>query len=508
MHFRAFALSCFRAKNKNMRYIFLHILIFIGLSAFAQQPTTLTLDLERTVQLANDSSLSAFRAQNMYLRSYWQHRTFLAGRLPSVTLQMTPLRLDRGFVQRYDSELDMDVFRRQQSLFSLGRVIAEQNFDLTGGRFFMESELSYLRNFGVHTHSQFRSTPIRIGYRQDLIGFNRFRWERQIEPLQFQRAKRELVVRMEEIAANAIGYFFDLAMAQAEYDLARESQANTERMYQVGQERHRIAAIDQTDLLTLRLDMVNARNNLQRVEMQRNRANAALVSFLNLDPNTRIDIALPDHPPAFLISVEEALMHARANNPQYLESMQQLLESERDLDRTRREARFNMGINASVGFNQVSETFINAFRNPIQQDFATISLSIPLVDWGVRRGQYNIARSNLTIAQLTIQQNENRLEEDIIMTVGDFMVQQQQIQSTIEAVELARLTYEQTQEQFVIGTADINRLMLSADRRQRAQQNYISSLRSYWQSYFRIRRLTLFDFKENRPIEVDFNRVR
>jgi len=156
----------------------------------------------------------------------------------------------------------------------------------------------------------------------------------------------------------------------------------------------------------------------------------------------------------------------------------------------------------------VAETFRDVYRNPLQQDIAAITLSVPLVDWGVRRGRYNMARSNLNIVQLTAQQSENRLEEDVVMTVSDFIVQQHLIQSMIEAVELARMIYEQTQERFIIGTADINSLMLSATRLQTAQQNYIIALRNYWLNYFKIRRLTLFDFKENRPIEVDFNRIR
>ena len=492
-----------------MKHIFsVILLISFALSVSAQQPTTLTLDLERTVQLAGDSSLSAFRAKNMYLVSYWQHRTFIAGRLPSISLNMTPLQYNRRFIPRYDPVLDIDVYRRQQAFSAFGGFSARQNFDLTGGTFFLESDLGYLRHFGYQSRSQFSSVPIRLRYHQNLIGFNPFRWERRIEPLRFQRAKQELILQLEETAESAARYFFNLAMAQAQYELARESKANTERMYQVGQERHRIAAIEHTDLLSLRLDRVNAQNSFQNAEIQLNRAMSALVSFLNIDPNTRIEVQLPDYPQEFFISVDEALMHARNNNPRYLESQQQLLEHQRELDQRRREALFNASISASVGFNQVAETFRGVYRNPLQQDIVGVTISVPLVDWGVRRGRYNMARNNLNIAELTVQQNENRLEEDIIMTVSDFMVQQQQIRHQIEAVELARVIYEQNQERFVIGTVDINRLTLSAISRQEAERNFIRALQDYWQSYFRIRRLTLFDFKGNRPIEVDFNRIR
>jgi outer membrane protein TolC len=116
-----------------------------------------------------------------------------------------------------------------------------------------------------------------------------------------------------------------------------------------------------------------------------------------------------------------------------------------------------------------------------------------------------MAKNNLNIAKLSTQENEIRLEEDVIMTVGDFTVQQQLIHSAEEAMELAKLAYDQTKERFIIGKADINSLTLSTTRRQEAQRNYISALKNYWQSYFKIRKLTLYDFEKKMPIISSFD---
>lgn len=43
-------------------------------------------------------------------------------------------------------------------------------------------------------------------------------------------------------------------MAQVEYDMAKENVATTDTLYRTGQERHKIAAISQADLLTLKLE--------------------------------------------------------------------------------------------------------------------------------------------------------------------------------------------------------------------------------------------------------------
>ncbi len=473
----------------------------------AQTRDTLMLDLQSTVRLANDSSLSAFRAKNMYMASYWEYRSFKAARLPSLTLHMTPLRYNRDFTRRYDSQQDVDVYRQQQSLYTYGNLAAQQNFDLTGGTFFIDTELGYFRNYGDQEQSQFNSVPIRIGYRQDLLGYNRFKWEKKIEPLKFERAKKELISELEQTAENASVYFFELAMAQAEYELAKENVTNTQKLYGIGEEKHKIASIGRADLLTLKLDRVNARNSFQNAEIRLNRAMFALAAYLNLDKNTKIKLELPDYPEDMTVLVGDALMYAKENNPQYLESEQKILESKQVLDKSRKESLFNASLSASVGFNQVAETFRDVYSSPLQQDIVGLTVSIPLIDWGVRKGRYNMAKNNLNIVELSAQQDELRMEEDVIMTVGDFMVQQQMISSAKEAMELANMAYEQTQERFIIGKADINSLTLSTNRRQEAQRNYVGSLRNYWQSYFKIRKLTLFDFEKGEPIEIAFDNL-
>ena len=116
-----------------MKKLSLILLFSLGaLSAFAQQ--RITLDLQQTIALANDSSLEAFRTKNMYLAGYWEYRTYKANRLPSLTLNMTPAQYNRDITKRYDSEQDLDIYRSQQSFYAYGNLAVRQNFDLTGGR--------------------------------------------------------------------------------------------------------------------------------------------------------------------------------------------------------------------------------------------------------------------------------------------------------------------------------------------------------------------------------------
>lgn len=483
----------------------MYICILLALPSFAQR--TVHLNLERTIELANDSSLTAFRNRNMYLSGYWEYRSYKANRLPSLTLNLMPAQYYRYITQRYDSNKDMDVYREQQMFSAGGGLSIQQNLDLTGGTFYIESDLEYMRNFGDTKSTQFSSVPFRIGYQQSLLGFNAFRWDRKIEPLKFEKVKKEFIYNSEQVSEEAVRYFFALAMAQVDYRMAKDQVESADTLYNIGRQRHKIAAISQADLLTLELDKVNAYNSLENAQISLKRAMFSLASFLNMDKDTHIEIDVPSRPRNLVIPIEDALVKAKENNPSYLEQQQAVLEAERNVNRTKVESRFNASLNASVGFNQVAENFRDAYRKPLQQDLVSVSVSIPLIDWGVRKGKYNMAKNNLNMAEIAARQEEISLEEEVTMTVGDFNIQQRLINSAEEALDLAVMAYEQTRQRFIIGKADVNSLAMALNRQQEAQKNYILALQNYWMNYFKIRRLTLFDFESGFSLsdKFDFN---
>ena len=80
------------------KLIFILLCCCCTLCSYAQR--RITLDLQQTIRMANDSSLEAFRTKNMYLSGYWEYRTFKANRLPSLTLNMTPAQYNRDITKR------------------------------------------------------------------------------------------------------------------------------------------------------------------------------------------------------------------------------------------------------------------------------------------------------------------------------------------------------------------------------------------------------------------------
>ncbi len=481
------------------------MLAFICGSFAAPAAPPVRLDLKRTIEIASDSSLSAFRYRNLYEAGYWEFRSFKANRLPSLSLDLTPATYYRDFTSRYDFENNIDVYRAQQSYSASLGLNLKQNFDWLGGTFFVESDLNYLRNIGETTLSQFSAVPVRVGYIQNLLGYNQFKWERKIEPVKYERVKKEYLYNMEQVSESAVTYFFNLALAQTEFRLANENLASADTLYTLGERRFRIAAISQADLLTLKLDLVNARNSLENSRIALKRANANLASFLGMDQNTELEVTLPSLPVDRKVNVADALAFARDNNPTLIQHRQTILEAESNVNRTKVENLFNASFSASVGFNQVGNNLGSAYRHLLSQELVSVSLSIPLVDWGVRKGKYNMALSNLDVAKIAARQDEEAIEDEVSITVDDFNIQLSLILSAREAMDLADMAFEQTRQRFMIGKTDLSSMSLASSRRQEANRTYVEALKNYWLSYYRLRKLTLYDFEMCIPLSRKFD---
>ena len=492
---------------KKLRIIttcFLTIILFNQTKAIEK---TKSISLSQAIEIAADSSLASFKVKNLYLSGYWQYRTFKAQRLPSMSMDMTPLSYNQNFIKRYDYINNIDTYKSQQSLNSSANVSVKQNIDLTGGTFSIDTELAYLHNFGLTQYEQFTSVPIRIGYSQSLFGYNSFKWKKKIEPVRYEKVKKQFIYNLQEISEQTSQYFFDLALNQTIYDLAKQNIANSDTLYRIGQERYKIGTISQSDLLTLKLNVINSRNDVGNAEINLKTSTFTFASYLRYDTQMQFHLELPTVPLDIIILADDVLKKARENNPTIPEMKETILTAEQTLDQTKKQSRFSASLTASVGFNQVANDLTSAYRKPLQQDVLSINLSVPIIDWGLNKGKVNVARENLNTVKITARQTEQAFEQDVLMTVFEYNLRQSQIQLSKEAKQIAELAFDKTKQLFIIGKTDVNGVNLAISRQIEAEQNYITSLKNYWQCYYKIRKLTLYDFVEKKAISVKFELI-
>jgi outer membrane protein TolC len=93
-------------------------------------------------------------------------------------------------------------------------------------------------------------------------------------------------------------------------------------------------------------------------------------------------------------------------------------------------------------------------------------------------------------------------EQEIITQVRQFDVLLSQIEITRKSDEVAQERYLVSQNRYLIGKIDITNLNIALTEKDTAKRSYVGALRSFWTSYYDLRRLTLYDFSNRRLLYV------
>jgi outer membrane protein TolC len=268
--------------------------------------------------------------------------------------------------------------------------------------------------------------------------------------------------------------------------------------------RFEIGTISQEDLFTLQLDKINSRNEVQNAMLRLRRARLNLYSLLRLPVETEITLIFPQYLPQMEIQSARALDYAIQHNPELLDHRQRLLESERQVEQARKESRINASIDASFGLSQIGNSLSDAYRNPMDQEVARFTINIPIVDWGLAKGRYNLAQKNLQVLGASIQQARIDFEHDILMTVEEFNLQQSMVAGAAEAENVAHQAFEIAKRRYINGNIQLTQLNALQQNTIAARRAYVNALEIYWRYYFTIRRMTLYDFANDVSLADEF----
>lgn len=475
--------------------------IFQQFPASAQKTDSIYLSLNEVIELARQQSPDAMIARHRFRRSYWEYRSFRAGYLPNLRLEATLPNFNRTIDAITLPDGSETYLERTLARYA-ANISISQKVGFTGGELFLQSGIQRLDNFFTDTTTrQFLSTPLNIGFRQPLFAYNAFKWDKQIEPLRYEEARRLFLEANEQVAATAINYFFDLLTAQLEREIARKNKANYDTLYRIALGRFQLGKIAENELLQLELNLLRASAAEENAHIGYQNKLMSLRSFLRIIGNQTV-VLIPPRPEIFFeANPATALAEALENTSAGQAFARRLLEAESLLSKAITEGRFDAQLFATFGLSQTSARFGDVYTNPLDEERLSIGLSIPLLDWGQARGRIRMAESNLELIRTSIEQERNDFEQNLYIKVMQFNMQQNQLMIAAKSDTVAQKRFDVTQKRYLIGKVndvlELNNAQIDNDS---AKIGYFQALKNYWMSYYELRRLTLFDFAQGQKI--------
>ncbi len=407
-----------------------------------------------------------------------------------------------GYTKRINQNFQPDgsfIFSPIQQAFSSGFLSVNQNILATGGRLTVGSGLSRGDIFTGVNSTFYQSNLLSINLSQPLFRFNSLKWQWKQDKLQMSMASRQQIENLEDLSISITQRYFDLYTAYLQLKNAEFNQAINDTIYKIAKGRFGVGKIAENELLQVELSYTNARNEVEQQKL-RNVLTERQLQLLIGKPIKSNEVLPPLVIPNVRPDPNLAVSEAKSNRSDLLIWQMNENQAKRNLKEAQLSRRFSADMNISYGLNQTGATFDAANQNPLESQFAGINFSIPITSMGMNRAQQKSAQYNLEAQQEQNINNQNNLEQEVFAAALQFLQLRSSLEISAKADTIAQKRYEVARNRYRIGTVDITNLLIAQNEKDQALITYVNTLRDFWVAYYRLRRLTLYDFEKNEKL--------
>jgi outer membrane protein len=484
------------------------IILMISILSSYSQDDTMVLTLDQALTIAKAQSADAMIAKHRFRMNYWEYRSFKADYLPSINADAILPSFNRSYQKITVPDGPILFQYNTEGNYSAGMTI-NQKLGATGGSVYLRSSLTRLDNFYSDSISSlYQTTPVAIGFRQPIFQYNEYRWAKQLEPLKYEKAKRQYLEDIEQVSITAINHFFNLLSAQIESGIAEKNLNSYDTLYKIAKGRYQLGKIAENDLLQLELNYLKAKAAVDNASLNYEDMLFRLTSFLRLKNVKAVQLQPPAETRYDLVSSADAVSESRKNTAESLNFQERLLTAESSVRQAKMDGRFDADLYLEYGLTQSTESISTVYQNPRDQQSLNLSINIPILDWGKAHGQIKVAESNFELEQTSVEQEIIDFEQNVFLSVMEFNMQKNQLYIAAKADTVAQKRYDVTQKRYMIGQVndvlELNNAQIDNDN---ARMGYYSALRNYWVNYYQLRKLTLYDFIDDKLLIFDIREI-
>jgi outer membrane protein TolC len=494
--------------KKLLLFSMIAVVLFSGKKINAQEVKKLT--FEEVIKLSEEQSPNALIAKHRFRASYWQYRTFVAQYRPSLILTGTTPDYSNSYDKVWNSNTNGYDYYSTNTLSNLGSLSLSQNVGFTGGTISLNSDLTVFNDFVSQDPNQkkkYITTPISIGLTQPLFRYNALKWQKKTEPLKYQAARKTFLSNLELVHQQAVMNFFSLAQAQINKQISEMNYSNADTLFRIAKGRYQLGTIAEDELLQMQLSWLNSETARKQADMNLRDREIRLRSFLGFNDNVRVELIIPTEIPSLQVSTQEVFDLAMANNPEMINQQLTILTAQSNVAQAKAERGLNANLTASYGLRDQDPEFKLAYQDMNKQQRVRIGFTMPILDWGLGRGKYKMAQSSLELAQVQSKQAIVDFQQNLFLDVEQFNLQKNQVEIAAKSDTVAMKRYEVTKQRFLIGKIAVLDLNDADSRKDQNKRAYLQSLQDYWNYFYNIRSLTLFDFINKKPLETDYEKL-
>lgn len=472
------------------------ILMFsvINISGYSQQGLT----LEQALSTAEMNSPSMKRTRLNLIRSQENLNAQNAALRSQFSLTLNPF----AYTQTREFNNLISDYNTYTATESYGSFSVAQPIVLTDARIAITNKFGYKDSYSEYsgTTTTGFNNNLSISLDQPLFTYNRTKLSLKELELALENSQLNYAIQLLALERQVAQAFYYVFQQQQSLDISYQAYQNMQKSHEV--------IINKVDAgISAREEMFQAELNLATTKSDYENA---LVSLENAQDDFKLlaGISLFDDivvltniaVDTVAIDISFAIDHGLASRMELRQREINIETSRFDLIQTKALNEFRGNLGLSLGLFGDNEKLGDVYANPTDNESVSLSLTIPLWDWGERKARIKASEATIESANVSFEEEQSSIILGIRKVYRNLKNLQNQIEIAQQSVINAQLTYDLNLEKYKNGDLTGMDLNIYQNQLSEKQLTYTNSLISYKLELLNLKIQTLYDFEKKQPV--------
>lgn len=475
-------------------YKYVALFSFICANAFSRN-YVIDLSLPDIINVYSLNSPAARIEYINYHNEVLDYLNYKKSFLPTLTFSLNPISFNRSLRLLQSPEDGSYSYVEDYSNTSTLGLSIRQKVGFTGGDINIGTNLSFLNEFSSQRKS-FSTIPFYVNYSQQLWGSRKMlRIENKIRKMESVLSVKKYCSKIAEIQLQSVNLYFEVLAGKLAADHALNNMNINDTLLQIGKVKLDNGYITEYDYKQIELQAVNTQYAYRKYLKTYDEAMRNLKSYLAIDDYDSVFIRELEFELPEILDETFVKSLVYQNNPFLLDEERKKLDAERVLFSVNMETRFNGNISLNYGINQYAGNFTDAYRNANTQQSLVIGFQIPMLQWGINRNKRRIASNNYKASLLAAESDKRKFDDDISKYTNAYNHAVWLWKLSEKSYLLSCEQYLLSVKNFELGEISVYELISARQKQDEALQQYYSAMKETYVSYFRLRNMSLYDFR-------------